>query len=108
LFDAHRDDPEFGYRFLVDEARRAGEPMAERTAWRVCSHNGWWSAFGKKKRRGKTGRIGPPVHDDGVLRDFSAAAPNRPDRGRASVGGGTTAAIPAARPADRRPRQRAE
>ena len=37
LFDAHRDDPEFGYRFLVDEARDAGEPMAERTAWRICS-----------------------------------------------------------------------
>ena len=32
LFDAHRDDPEFGYRFLPDEAREAGEPMAERTA----------------------------------------------------------------------------
>ena len=37
LFDAHRDDPEFGYRFLADEARDAGEPMAERTAWRICS-----------------------------------------------------------------------
>ena len=23
LFDAHRDDPEFGYRFLVDEAKEA-------------------------------------------------------------------------------------
>ncbi|WP_371097489.1 hypothetical protein [Streptomyces sanglieri] len=29
LFDAHRDDPEFGHRFLVDEARAAGEAMAE-------------------------------------------------------------------------------
>ena len=37
LFDAHRDDPEFGYRFLVDEAREAGEQMAERTAWKICS-----------------------------------------------------------------------
>ena len=37
LFDAHRDDPEFGYRYLVEEARDAGEPMAERTAWRICS-----------------------------------------------------------------------
>ncbi|AXO37098.1 hypothetical protein ACGFLT_00460 [Micromonospora chalcea] len=44
LFDAHRDDPEFGYRFLVDEARDAGQPMADRTAWRICSGNGWWSA----------------------------------------------------------------
>ena len=43
LFDAHRDNPEFGYRFLVDEAREAGEPMAERTAWRICSQLGWWS-----------------------------------------------------------------
>ncbi|MGW4126401.1 hypothetical protein [Nocardia sp. NPDC004711] len=75
LFDAHRDDPEFGYRFLVDEARAAGEPMAGRTAWRICSAQGWWSVFGKK-RRGKA-RPGPPVHDDLVQRNFSAEAPNR-------------------------------
>jgi putative transposase len=25
LFDAHRDDPEFGYRYLVEEARDAGQ-----------------------------------------------------------------------------------
>jgi hypothetical protein len=25
LFDAHRDDPEFGYRFLADEARGGGQ-----------------------------------------------------------------------------------
>ncbi|GAA4294272.1 hypothetical protein [Mycobacterium paraffinicum] len=25
LFDAHRDDPEFGYRFLVAEARDVGQ-----------------------------------------------------------------------------------
>jgi putative transposase len=30
LFDAHGDDSEFGYRFLVEEARQAGEAMAER------------------------------------------------------------------------------
>ena len=29
LFDAHKDDPEFGYRYLFEEARDAGEPMAE-------------------------------------------------------------------------------
>ncbi|WP_344257592.1 IS3 family transposase [Terrabacter carboxydivorans] len=76
LFDAHRDDPEFGYRFLVDEARDAGEAMAERTAWKLCSQLGWWSAFGKKRgRNGKT--PGPPVHDDLVERDFTAPAPNR-------------------------------
>lgn len=75
LFDAHRDDPEFGYRFLVNEAGDAGESMAERTAWRICSTNGWWSAFGKK--RGKNSRPGPPVHDDLVERDFAADAPNQ-------------------------------
>ncbi len=84
LFDAHRDDPEFGYRFLVDEAREAGEPMAQRTAWRICSQLGWWSAFGKK--RGRNGRKpGPPVHDDlsavvddkgRVRHEFAATSPN--------------------------------
>lgn len=75
LFDAHRDDPEFGYRFLVDEAKEAGEPMAERTAWRICSELGWWSAFGKKRGRDSK-RPGPPVHDDLVERNFTADAPN--------------------------------
>ncbi|MCD2158061.1 IS3 family transposase, partial [Rhodococcus cerastii] len=49
LVDAHREDPEFGYRFLVDEAREAGESMAERTAWRIRSDRGWWSVFGKAR-----------------------------------------------------------
>lgn len=85
LFDAHRDDPEFGYRLLVDEARDAGEPMADRTAWTIASDNGWWSVFGKK--RGRTGKKpGPAVHDDlctmtddhGRVRHvFEAEAPNR-------------------------------
>ncbi|MEU1955671.1 hypothetical protein [Nocardia rhamnosiphila] len=34
LVDAHHDDPEFGYRFLANEAHAPGEPMAGRTAWR--------------------------------------------------------------------------
>ncbi len=64
LFDTHCDDPGFGYRLLADKARRAGEPMADRTAWRIASANGWFSAFGKPKR-GKNGKKpGPPVHDD--------------------------------------------
>jgi len=75
LFDAHRDDPEFGYRFLLDEAGANGQPMAARTAWAICAANRWWSAFGKP-RRGKGGRPGPPVHDDRVRRVFTAAAPN--------------------------------
>ena len=59
LFDAHGDDPEFGYRFLVDEVRDAGHSMRERTAWRICSENGWWSVFGKRRPGGP----GAPVQD---------------------------------------------
>jgi len=85
LFDAHRDDPEFGHRLLADEARDAGEAMSDRTAWKITSANGWWSAFGKK--RGKNGaRPGPAVHDDlctvtgehGRIRhEFTADRPNQ-------------------------------
>lgn len=49
--------------------------MAERTAWRICSTHRLWSVFGKK--RGKNGKVGPPVHDDLVERDFSAQGPNQ-------------------------------
>ena len=31
LFDAHRDDPEFGYRFLADEALHASFDVCDRT-----------------------------------------------------------------------------
>ena len=85
IFDAHRDDPEFGHRLLADEARDAGEAMSDRTAWRIASSNGWWSAFGKK--RGRNGKKpGPPVHDDlcevtdqdGRIRhEFAADGPNQ-------------------------------
>ncbi|MFB6514201.1 IS3 family transposase [Streptomyces virginiae] len=75
LFGAHREDPEFGYRFLADEARSIGATMADRTAWRICRDNRWWSAFGKKRGRGK--KASPPVHDDLVRRDFTASGPNR-------------------------------
>lgn len=85
LFDAHRDDPEFGHRLLADEARHVGEAVAYRMAWRVCRDNAWWSVFGKK--RGRNGKKpGPAVHDDlctvtdekGRIRHVLAAdAPNQ-------------------------------
>ena len=52
LFNAHQDDPEFGYRFLVDEARDAGEVMCERSAWRICRDN----------NSGVIGRVPSPSH----------------------------------------------
>ena len=85
LFDAHRDDPEFGHRLLADEARDAGEPMADRTAWRITASNCWWSVFGKK--RGRNGKKpGPAVHEDlctvtdengRVRHEFTADGPNQ-------------------------------
>jgi putative transposase len=85
LFDAHTDDPEFGYRFLVEEAKGSGEAMTARTAWWICSQLGWWSVFGKPKR-GRVKKPGSPVHDDlcavvdehGVTRHvFTAGGPNQ-------------------------------
>ena len=37
IFDAHRDDPEFGYRFLADEVRSGGHTVCDRTVWRHCA-----------------------------------------------------------------------
>jgi putative transposase len=76
LRDAHGDDPEFGYRLLADEARQAGFPMADRTAWRLCNQSGIMSAIVKtRKRKGK--KPGPPVCDDLVNRHFTAESPNQ-------------------------------
>ena len=76
LYDAHRDDPTFGYRFLAHEARKAGWRMSRRTAWSLCSTSGITSAA-QRRRRGKGKKTGPPVFDDHVQRMFTADAPNR-------------------------------
>lgn len=39
LHDAHHDNLTFGYRYLADEARRAGWRMSRRTAWKLCSYD---------------------------------------------------------------------
>jgi transposase InsO family protein len=75
IFDAHRDDPEFGYRFLADEVRAAGHDVSDRVVWRICRNMGWWSVFGKPKRA-KAAKPGTPAHDDLVRRRFTADAPN--------------------------------
>jgi len=75
LRQAHEDDAEFGYRLLADEARQVGFPMADRTAWRLCQQSGIMSAIVKtRKRKGK--KPGPPVCDDLVKRNFTAASPD--------------------------------
>lgn len=77
IFDAHRDDPEFGYRFLADEVRLSYHPdVSDRVVWRICRDHRWWSRFGKPKR-GKGSKPGAQSHDDLVRRCFTAAAPNQ-------------------------------
>jgi putative transposase len=76
ICDAHRDDPEFGYRFLAHEVRVAGHEVCDRTVWRICRDNGWWSSFGKPRRR-KGRPPGTPAHDDLVRRNFTAEGRNR-------------------------------
>ena len=75
LFDAHRDDPEYGYRLLADGAREAGHERCDRKIRRVCRDKRWWSAFGKK-RAANDKEPGPPAHDGLVQRNFTAAEPN--------------------------------
>ena len=76
LHDAHHDDPTFGYRYLADEARRAGWRMSRWTAWKLCSQAGILSSA-QRRRRGKGKKTGPPVFDDHVQRIFRADVPNR-------------------------------
>ncbi|MFC7979761.1 hypothetical protein ACFUT3_31570, partial [Streptomyces cinereoruber] len=35
----------------ANEARSTGAAMADRTAWRICRDNRWWSVFGKKRAK---------------------------------------------------------
>jgi hypothetical protein len=81
IFDAHRDDPEFGYRFLADEVRLADHDVSDRVVWRICRDHQWWSVFGKP-RRGKGTKPGAPSHDDLVRRNFTADAARPRDRRR--------------------------
>jgi transposase InsO family protein len=73
--DIHADDPAFGYRFIADELPARGITAGENKVARLCSQQRIWSAF--SKRRGLSRKAGPPVHDDLVARQFTAAGPDR-------------------------------
>ena len=66
----HRDDPEFGYRFIADELPDRGITASRNRVNRLCSQQRLWSVHAKK--RGLARKPGPPVHDDLVERSFSA------------------------------------
>jgi putative transposase len=72
--DIHADDPAFGYRFIADELPARGITAGENRVARLCSQQQIWSVFAKK--RGLNRKSGPPVHDDLVDRQFTAAQPN--------------------------------
>lgn len=74
--DAHEEAPTFGYRLIADELADLGFEASERRVWRLCSQQGIVSTTTRKKR-GKAGKQGPPVHDDLVQRQFTTVAPNR-------------------------------
>jgi putative transposase len=75
IIDIHRDDPEFGYRFIADELEAAGHRASENRVQRLCSLQGVFSTTVKRGRRsGKT--PGPAVHDDLVRRQFHAEQPD--------------------------------
>ncbi len=71
-YDVHRDDPAFGYRFIAGELRQRGLTTGENRVARLCSQQRIWSVFAKK--RGLNRNAGPPVHEDLVDRQFTAAA----------------------------------
>jgi len=77
IYDAHRDDPEFGYRFLADELQADGHDVGDRTVWRICSENGWWCSFAKPRSNRKATRPATAAHDDLVRRQFTADGPNQ-------------------------------
>jgi putative transposase len=73
IIDIHRDDPEFGYRFIADELERNGWNVSENRVQRLCQQHQIWSVHAKK--RGLSRKAGPPVHDDcgdGAIADVFA------------------------------------
>ncbi len=75
LRELHEDDPEGGYRVLSDDIADLGYQLSERRVWRLCHVAGIRSTITTRKRRYR--KAGPPVHDDLVNRDFTAAGPNQ-------------------------------
>ena len=72
--DVHRDDPEFGYRFIADELASQGFTASRNRVNRLCTLQQLWSVHARRRGRGR--RPGPPVHDDLVRREFTAPRPN--------------------------------
>lgn len=70
--DVHTDDPEFGHRFVADELHSAGYQASDRRVWRLCSQLELFSHTLKRAQK-HVEKPDPPVCDDLVERDFTAA-----------------------------------
>lgn len=78
IHTAHKDDPEFGYRFLADEVRAEGWDVSDRTVWRIASENSWHASFAKPSNaKAAASARAAAAHDDLVRRDFTATGPNQ-------------------------------
>lgn len=76
--DIHRDDPEFGYRFIADEiAATTGLVASETRVWKVCRDAGIMASHHRRRGKYNTGKAVGPVRQDWVRREFSAVAPDR-------------------------------
>jgi putative transposase len=73
--EVHRDDPEFGYRFITDELAERGITAGRNRVNRLCCQQRIWWVHAKKRRLHR--KPGPPVHDDLVERQFKTERPDR-------------------------------
>ncbi len=60
-FDIHADDPGYGYRFIADDLAQAGIVASENRV-AACSAQRIFSL--RSRKRGRSRKPGPPVHDD--------------------------------------------
>lgn len=75
IFDAHRDDPNWGYRFLAMRSASTAAVVSNWVMWRTGRDRQWWSVFGKPKEA-EASKPGAPSHDHLVRRNVTADAPN--------------------------------
>lgn len=67
VWDVHRDDPEFGYRFIADELADAGLSVSLNTVSSLCREAGIVSTVHCRRRSGKKADLSaqarsPPAH----------------------------------------------
>lgn len=71
--DIHRDDPEFGYRFITDHLGERGWSASENRVQRLCAVQ---KIYSQTRKRGRHQVSAPPVRDDLVERQFRSSGPD--------------------------------